>query len=65
MKEKKNWTKAVFARALRTMVQTAAGLLGTSSVLGEVSWPALLSASILAGLACILMGLGGLPEVEK
>jgi len=50
-------TRKVLIRTLRTMVQTAAGLLGTTGVFGELDWRMLLSTTILAGICCILMNL--------
>ena len=52
-------------RALRTICQTAAATIGTSTVLGEVNWVGVISASVLAGLLSILTSFAtGLPEVD-
>lgn len=61
----KQWLKAASIRALKTVAQTAAATLCTATVLSEVNWAALLSASILAGLLSMLTSVGGLPEVEE
>ena len=61
----KSWFKATGIRTLRTMAQTATGLIGASMFIGEVSWEKVLSASVLAGIACVLMAIAGLPEVAE
>ena len=65
MKALQSWLKATGIRAIRTMAQTAVGLIGASMFLGEVSWGKVLSATALAGVVCVLMAIAGLPEVEK
>ena len=61
----KEWLKASLIRALRTIAQTAIATIGTSVVLSDVNWIAVISASILAGILSMLTSLAGLPEVEK
>lgn len=61
----RTWAKAAIIRAVRTMAQTAAGLIGTSVALGQVDWVMVVSAAVLAGILSILMSLGGLPEVTE
>lgn len=63
--EFKTWFKAAGVRAVRTMAQTAAALIGTSLVLSEVDWVTVASASVLAGLLSILTSVAGLPEVKE
>lgn len=59
------WWKAAGIRALKTMAQTAAAMIGTGAVgIFDVDWIAVLSASLLAGIFSLLTSLGGLPEVE-
>lgn len=60
----KLWIKAALIRALKTMAQTAAALIGVSAVLSEVDWPMVASASVLAGILSILTSIAGLPEVS-
>ena len=60
----KKWIKAAATRAIRTVAQTAIATVGTSAVLTDVNWLAVVSASILAGLLSILTSVAGLPEVE-
>lgn len=58
------WLKAAGIRAIKTMAQTAVGLIGTSVVIADVSWQLVVSASLLAGVVSILTSVAGLPEVE-
>ena len=59
------WFKAAGVRALRTVAQTALATIGTSAILSEVNWEAVMSASILAGLVSMLMSVAGLPELKE
>jgi hypothetical protein len=59
------WLKAAGIRAVKTVSQTALAMLGTSMLLSEVDWIALLSASALSGVLSILTSVAGLPEVPK
>lgn len=66
MKENtKKWLKAAGIRAIKTVAQTAVATIGTATLLGDMDWLMVLSASVLAGVLSILTSLGGLPEVEK
>ena len=65
MKENwKTWFKAAGIRAIKTIAQTAVATIGTSAVLGDVNWLAVVSASVLAGVLSLLTSVAGLPEVE-
>lgn len=61
----KAWLKCAGIRALKTISQTAVAMIGTSVVLSDVDWVAVISASILAGVLSLLTSLAGLPEVER
>lgn len=61
----KQWIKCAGVRAIKTMAQTAVGLIGTSLVIADVSWSVVASASILAGVVSLLTSVAGLPELEE
>lgn len=61
----KHWFKAAGIRAVRTIAQTATAMLATSTMLNEVNWITLLSASALSGLLSMLTSIAGLPEVKE
>ena len=61
----KSFFKCALIRAMRTLAQTAAATIGTTALLSEVDWMAVLSASALAAVLSILTSLAtGLPEAE-
>ena len=59
----KQWFKAAGVRALKTVCQTAAALIGTTLVINDVDWVMVASASALAGILSLLTSIAGLPEV--
>lgn len=59
------WLKAAGIRAVRTVAQTALGVIGGSVMFSEVNWGTVASAALLAGIISILMSIAGLPEVEE
>ena len=66
MKENwKTWFKAAGIRAVKTIAQTAVATIGTSAVLGDVNWVAVVSASVLAGVLSLLTSVAGLPECKE
>lgn len=61
----KTWWRAAGIRALRTVAQTALATIGTTALIEEVNWIAVVSASVLAGILSLLTSLGGLPEIPE
>ena len=61
----KKWWKCAGIRALKTICQTAIATIGTATVLEEVNWLMILSASVLAGFLSLLTSLAGLPELKE
>lgn len=61
----KKWVRCAGVRAVKTMAQTAVGLIGTSLVISDVSWPVVASASVLAGVTSLLTSVAGLPELKE
>ena len=60
----KRWIKASAVRAVKTMAQTAVAIIGTCTVMGDVNWAMVASASTLSGIISILTSVAGIPEVE-
>lgn len=62
MKEK---IKAIAIRTIYTVCETALGTIGGCKLISEVNWKLVLSASLLAGICCVLKSIAvGLPELE-
>ena len=53
----KEFGREASIRAVRTIAQTAAALIGTGSVMSDVNWTQVLSASALSGILSLLMSL--------
>lgn len=58
-----NWFKAAGVRAIKTMAQTAIGIIGTSAAMGDVNWMYVGSSAVLAAIVSILTSVAGIPEV--
>lgn len=61
----KKWLKAAGIRAIKTVAQTAIATIGTTAVMSDVNWVAVVSASLLAGVLSVLTSVAGLPEIEE
>ena len=65
MKSFTKWIKAAGVRAIKTVAQTAVGIIGASAIISEVDWKVVLSASLLAGITSLLTSIAGLPEIKE
>lgn len=61
----KKWIAAAGVRAIKTVAQTALGVIGSSLILSEVNWPVVASAAALAGVLSLLTSIAGLPELKE
>lgn len=61
----RKWIKAASVRAVKTMAQAFIAIVGTSTVMSEVNWPLVASASVLAGILSVATSVAGLPEVGE
>jgi hypothetical protein len=60
------WLKAAAVRAVKTVAQTAVGMLsGQMLGLMDVDWLAVASVSAMAGIISVLTSIAGLPEAES
>lgn len=60
----KEWIHAAGIRAIKTVAQTALGLIGSAVILGDVDWMLVVSASAMAGVISLLTSIKGLPELD-
>ena len=60
----KKWFRAAGRRAVKTVAQTFIATVGTVAVMGEVNWPMVASASVLAGILSMATSIAGLPELD-
>lgn len=65
MKDYKKWLRCAGIRAIKTVAQTAVATIGVSTVMSDVNWIAVGSASLLAGILSLLTSVSGLPEIKE
>ena len=59
------WLKAAGIRAVKTVAQTAVGMLSGNMIgIMEVDWIAVASVSAMAGIVSVLTSVAGLPELK-
>lgn len=59
------WIKAASVRAIKTMAQTAIGVIGAATLIESVDWKVVASGAIISGIVSILTSVAGIPEVEE
>ena len=60
----KKWFRAAGRRAVKTIAQTFIAMVGTAAVMGDVNWPMVASAYVLAGILSMATSVAGLPELD-
>ena len=56
--------KKIIIKTIKTMAQTAIGIVGSGYVLSDIDWATVASASVLSGVVCVLMNISELKESE-
>lgn len=59
------WLKAAGIRAVKTMAQTAIGMITVGATMSEIDWISVLSVSAVSGLVSVLTSITGIPEVTE
>lgn len=65
MRDWKKWIKAAGIRAIKTISQTAVALISVGTVISDIDWVMVGSASLLSGILSLLTSVAGIPEVEE
>ena len=60
----KEWFKKAGIRAVKTVAQTAGGML-VIGAFNETAWSILIQTTIVTGIASMLTSIAGLPECEE
>lgn len=59
------WCKAAGVRAIKTMAQTAVGMIVAGAAMSEMDWCYIGSVSLATGIASLLTSVAGIPEVQS
>lgn len=60
----KNYFEKLGIKVLKTMAQSAVGVIGASTLISQVDWRVVVSTALLSGLVCVLTNLSDLKEEE-
>lgn len=58
----KKYFEKLGIKVLKTMAQSAVGVIGASTLITQVDWRVVVSTALLSGLVCILTNLSDLKE---
>ena len=61
----KIWFKAAGIRAVKTLAQTAAAMIGVGATIGTLDWLTVISTAGLAAILSLLTSVAGLPEIKE
>ena len=56
------YVKKLGIKVLKTMAQSAVGVIGASTLITQVDWRVVVSTAFLSGLVCVLTNLSDLKE---
>lgn len=59
------WFKAAGVRAIKTVAQTAAGMITVGAAMSEIDWAYIGSVSLAAGIISVITSVAGIPEVQS
>lgn len=60
----KNYFEKLGIKVLKTMAQSAVGVIGASTLISQVDWRVVVSTAFLSGLVCVLTNLSDLKEKD-
>lgn len=58
----KRYFEKLGIKVLKTMAQSAVGVIGASTLITQVDWRVVVSTALLSGLVCVLTNLSDLKE---
>lgn len=58
------YVKKLEIKVLKTMAQSAVGVIGASTLITQVDWRVVVSTALLSGLVCVLTNLSDLKEED-
>lgn len=60
----KKYFEKLGLKVLKTMTQSAVGVIGASTLISQVDWRVVVSTALLSGLVCVLTNLSDLKEED-
>ena len=60
----KKYFEKLGVKVLKTMAQSAVGVIGASTLITQVDWRVVVSTALLSGLVCVLTNLSDLKEED-
>lgn len=58
------YVKKLGIKVLKTIAQSAVGVIGASTLITQVDWRVVVSTALLSGLVCVLTNLSDLKEED-
>ena len=60
----KKYFEKLGVKVLKTMAQSAVGIIGASTLVTQIDWRVVVSTTLLSGLVCVLTNLSDLKEED-